>query len=362
MQTTQLGVARQFVADASGRLVLTPTKGSSVPLRVPVYAAPKPAAAITTPASLQFNGADIQAVLNLRGQGVDQGQGSQAYRSLISVMELQATHDRLPACTKEIVTGCTINDTAKAGNLHYVGAASTAPLAKALGSPDSALLAFGVASWGNWANIGSNTVPFVDIRLDGHDTPDYEVYVTKPTGSDVLVAATVDLHKPRPGGGFAVVDLEPVNGQFGDVDTNVFDTNVIVLPVLLKAIGIDPTKDSARLAYTVGVAGYYAAPGSTTGVIDEIAKPMSYDPLAPGLWVQAAGTPALSYLAMPGTALMINRNPRSLVADGADSLLVLNHHNESGHRAMVVTVKSDDSGGGDNQSPVRTARQPAQVG
>jgi hypothetical protein len=72
---------------------------------------------------------------------------------------------------------------------------------------------------------------------------------------------TVDLNTA----GFPTVDLQAVNGQFGDVGTNVFDTDVVVLPVSSAALGIDPAAPSHRISYTVGVAGYYTAPGNSTG-------------------------------------------------------------------------------------------------
>jgi subtilisin family serine protease len=360
----QLGVARQFLADASGRVVLTPRSGSAsaadsaasaaasagrnasagldaasagVPLRVPVYAAPKPVAAVSTPDTVHMRAGDTQAVLNLTGRGLDQGSGAQAYRSLISVLELQGTSPRLRDCGPHVTTHCAINRTARGGDLRYVGAASTAPLARAQGRPEDALLAFGVATWGDWYNVGSNTVPFVDIDTTGDGQPDFEVLVNKPSGTDVLLAQTVDLHRPA-GGGFTAVDTQPVNGQYGDMDTNVFDTDVLVLPVSLKALGIDPGADSARLSYTVGVTGFYTAPGEDSGLIDAITTPMSYDPLRPGLWVQGGGDPALSYLARPGTALVVNRDRRALAGDRSVGLLVLEHHNRGGDRAHVVRV------------------------
>ncbi len=334
VEPLHLDTPRQFLADASGRVVLTPKSGSSVALRVPVYSAPKPVADIGTVNSVRADKSG-QAVLNLTGRGLNQG----AYRSLVSVLELQATSPRLPECRRNVTTNCVLNDTAKSGDLRYVGAASTAPLARAQGNPDEALLAFGLATWGNWQNLGGNTVPFVDIDTNGDGAFDYEVYATKLTDTDLLVATTVNLSTG------ATVDIQGVNGQFGDVDTNVFDTNVVVLPVLLSALGIDPTADTSRLTYQVGVSGFYLAPGSTDGLVDSIPSPLSFDPLKPGLWVQGGGDAALSYLARPGTALVVNRDAAALAADGSDSLLVLHHHNATGDKADVVKVKGRSGSG-----------------
>ncbi|WP_207310700.1 S8 family serine peptidase [Lentzea alba] len=338
VQADQLGVPRQFLADASGRVTLTPTAGATVPLRLSVYSAPKPVADIKTASSLKFRGKDTQSILNLTGKGVDQGTGAQAYRSLISVLELQAQSPKLRDCKRNVTEKCALNETAKGGDLRYVGAASTAPLAKAQGKPEEALLAFGVATWGNWYNLGVNTVPFIDIDVDGDGTADFETFATRMTDTDVLVASTTNLKTGE------TVDIQGVNGLFGDVDSNVQDTNVVVLPVLLTALGIDPTKDTSRISYVAGVGGYYPAPGNANKLIDVIDRNLSYDPLKPGLWVQGGGDAALSYLAKPGTALVVNKDEAALKADKSDGLLVLNHHNANGDRASVVLVKSSGRG------------------
>lgn len=341
VEKLQLDVPRQFIGDASGRVDLTPTQGATIPLRVAVYSAPKPVADINTPNRLRVPRSG-QGVLNLTGRGVGQGSGDARYESLISLLELQAQSPKLPNCGNGVTTNCALNETAKGGDLRYVGVGSTAPLANLQGQPENSLLAFGIATWGDWYNIGSNTQPFVDIDVDGDGAFDYEMFVTKPTDTDVLVAATVDFNTG------ATVDLQPVNGQFGDVDTNVFDTNVLVMPVLLEALGIDPTADTSRITYAVGVGGFYA---TSNGLVDAIAGTMSFDPLNPGLWVQGGGDAAIGYRATPGTALVVNRDPAALALDDADSLLVINHHNAKGDRASVVTVTGPAASQGHNNGP-----------
>ncbi|HEY3468166.1 MAG TPA: S8 family serine peptidase [Amycolatopsis sp.] len=352
MQATQAGLARQFVADASGRVAFTPKSGAKVPLRVSVYAAPKPVSTISTPPSVKFTPDATQAVLNLTGKGVDQGAGAQRYRSLISVLELQAESPQLPECDADVVTDCTVNNTAKGGDLRYIGAASTAPLAKAQGEPENAILAFGLSTWGDWANIGSNTSPFVDIDTTGDGQPDFETYVTKATSTDVLLAVTVALKT-----GFPTVDVQAVNGQLGDVDTNVFDTNVVTLPVSLAALGIDANADSHRISYTVGVSGFYVAPGTTNGLIDYVGTPLSFDALAPGYSVQGGGDAALGYVAKPGTALVVTRDAASATADKALGLLAIEHHNAAGNRANVVKVDAAQGARpGNERQPIGAGR------
>lgn len=369
IESVQLGMARQFLADASGRVVLTPSgeRGpDAASLWVPVYAAPQPVADIVAPEEVRFRGDDSRAVLNLSGRGVDQGSGAAAYRSLVSVLALHSESPRLPECGALVVADCTPNETAEGGDIRYVGATSTAPLARRQGSPDRALLGFGVTTWGDWYNVGSNTVPYVEIDSSGDGAADFRISARKAPGTDVLLATTVDLHAD----GTPVVAALPVNGRFGDVDTNVFDTNVIVLPVPLAALGIDPTASSAPVTYTAGVAGYYTAPGDTDGVIDTTG-PVSFDAVNPGLWVQGGGDAALSYLARPGTALVVNRDPTAarrleppelLQLPGLQrqppELLVLHQHNASGDRVQAVDVRVPDLLTPDGLDPLSPAVAP----
>ncbi|WP_394617242.1 S8 family serine peptidase [Lentzea sp. JNUCC 0626] len=334
MQAMQSGLARQFVADASGRVVFVPKSGATVPLRVSVYSAPKPVSSVRAPDSVRFAPGRDQAVLNLTGGGLDQGAGAERYRSLVSVFELQAKSPKLRDCGPDVVIECAVNETAKGGDLRYVGAASTAQHTKAAGKPDDSLLAFGVATWGDWANIGSTTQIFVDIDTNADGKPEFQTIVAKMPDTDVLVANTVSLTQPdNPS-----VDVQPVNGQFGDVDTNVFDTNVLVLPVRIAALGIDPNESSHRISYTAGSFGFYPAPGQDTAEIDRLSGWLSYDVLAPGYSVRGGGVPAITYVAKPGTALVVNRNQNSVVADKPLGLLVLEHHNAARDRARVTNL------------------------
>jgi subtilisin family serine protease len=341
MSAVQEGVVRQFVTDASGRVVLTPRRGAEVALRVPVAATPQPVANITTPDTVTFRGNRDTARLTLGGHGLEQGSDAQAYRSLVSVVELHGTSPRMPECRRQVVESCTVNGTAKGGDLRYVGATSTAPLARRHGDPDSALLAFGIATWSDWANIGRNTVPFVRIDTTGDGVADFESSVTKPPRTDGLVVNTVDLNRPTGPGRFTTVDVQPVNGHFGDVDTRVFDTNVVVLPVRLAALGIDPNARSHPITYSAAVTGFYRAPGST--VIDQV-DGLSFDPLAPTYWLSGTGRPALSYFAEPHTSLLVNRGQAG--SSGPSSLLALHHHNSSGDRVDIVRIlaKTHSSG------------------
>ncbi|MBV9950575.1 MAG: S8 family serine peptidase [Acidimicrobiia bacterium] len=327
IEKIQLDVPRQFLADASGRIAFQPVSGTTWPLRVPVYAAPKPTSGIQVPHTVRVSGQNGSGFLRLGGRGLSQGSGDQAYDALGSIFELGAVSHQLPGCGPHDVSGCAINQTARGADLHYVGAGTNAPVVKAQGHPQDAVMYFGIATWNNWENVGVNTVPFVDFDVNHDGTPDFETYVFRATGTDVLIAETDDLATGD------VVDQEPANTAFGDVDTNTFDTNVIVLPVFLEALGINPRASSARITYQVGTFSYYSAPADD-GIVDA-AHPVSYDPLNPGLWTSSGPL----FFSEPGKGTTVHRNKAALAKDHSQGdLLVFNLHNRTEGRALLSKV------------------------
>lgn len=258
MEETQIGVGRQFVSDASGRLLVKP--GSAKPLRVAVYGAAKPVSETT--AAVGDDG------IELSGTGVAQGTGPSGYVSIGSVMTLGATSPKLPVCPASMPWGdgtCVSGKTERGGDLKAVGAGATEDF-----------LWFGVAAHGDWANIGNNLIPYVDYDVDGDEAPDYETYVQNYPDTDVLLAITQDLDTGD------IVDMQPVNFLFADeYDTNVFDTNVILLPVAkseMEEFGSKPLGE--ELTYGVGVFS-----GFTGSDVDWVDADEAFNPLEPAFSV-----------------------------------------------------------------------------
>ena len=164
--------------------------------------------------------------------------------------------------------------------------------------------------------------------MNGDKKYDFETFLATGDGTDLLFAYTVDLKTGD------TVDVEFANDVSADLDSNVFDTNVVMMPVYLDALGIDAKKASKRITYQVAIDGLYQAPNDS--VID-FAPPVSYDPLKPGLRVESGDLSTL-FVAEPGTSLDIVKDDAALKKDKSDSLLVLNLHNKSGSRAAVVKI------------------------
>lgn len=330
LERKQDGFARQFVPDASGSVVLQPANTGEPDLRVAVYGAPRPVADLTTIPDLRLGPFADPATLTFGGRGLQQGEGSDGYRSRATVLTLAAESPRLPPCVGVLQRRCTPNESSEAGDIRYVGVGST--VQDGTSAADDGVVSFGFASWGTWNNLGSSIKPYVLIDTDTDGTPDFELSATKLENTDVLVAETKDLRDPEA----PVVASMPLNGAYGDVDTNVYDTDVAVLSVPFAALGLSARGLTATFDYTAGIAGFYTAPADFTGVVDEVGT-RRFDPLNPPLLVDGAAAPALGFFAVAGTELQVSRGP---AARGREQkLLVIAHHNGPGERATVVPVR-----------------------
>jgi subtilisin family serine protease len=264
--------ARQFVSDASGRLLISQT--GQPDLRVPVYGAAKPVSTTNARDAGSRTGA---ATIQLRGNGFQQGDGSNSFASMVSVLDLGFTSRRLPICTTAPApTGCTSGPTTVAGDIQYVGAGATRDID---GSKANGRLWFGMSTYGNWATIGNVTVPYVDIDTTGDGEADFEVFVQNEPSTDLLTAFLVDLPSHQ------LIGLAPVNFADGNVDTNPFDTNTLLIPVDPAAIGLTDADTTFPISYTTGTSSIY---GSTAldGDIDRT-PPVSFDVANPRIQVSS---------------------------------------------------------------------------
>ncbi|GHH60406.1 peptidase S8 [Lentzea cavernae] len=271
--TVSLDEGRQFLAEASGLVRFTGDRT----LQVPVYAAPKPVSRLTAAGG------------RVAGRGLDQP----GYQARMTALQLGARSDRLPPCGPEAQDDCAVNRTARGGDLRYVGATATTDL-----------LAFGVATWDTWANLGGNTQPEVRFSVGGKN---FVTTATKQTNPDGDITADVWLARTKIAGTDEVVDEQPLNGHDGTVDTNLFDSDVVVLPVARSALPSGP------VTYTAGVQSVYTAPADPDELVD-VAPAATFDY---GLIV-----PSLSTVVRPGDPIPAGS-------------LVFFHHNASGNRAFV---------------------------
>lgn len=298
MDVEQLSVARQFVSMATGRVTFT-TRGST--LRVPVHGTAR--ATSTTTSSLDGSGN-----LVLTGQGVNQGRGSGAQRSLVSVLELGAESGQLPVCLPDLpAIGCVDQPSDRGMDIEAVGAGAT-----------DDYLWFGLDVWGDWATVGRASIPFVQSDLDGDGVPDVETYLQFFADTDVLYSITVDLNTGE------TLDQRPVNFFDAQVDTNVFDTDVVLLPVSKEALGLPTDGSSAPITYYAAV--YDANVGGTADGVG----PVDFD----------AGQPAI---ATAGPLFVDSGNARiDLTGTGGAEALVVHLYGAPGARTEILEVPAVD--------------------
>ncbi|RYV51539.1 S8 family serine peptidase [Pengzhenrongella frigida] len=307
-------IPRDFLATVSGRLILTSPTDE---LRVPVSAAPKLVSDLTAqPVGFASVAADT-APLTLTGRGVDAG----GWLSLMAPMQLAATSPELAASTVE-----TSPSSVDAGDVRYVGFSSTAPqLAAAGADPAGGTIGIGIATQGDWANLGTAVVPIIDTDVDGDGTPDLQTVVQKYSAEvDFTTAQTYSAATGE------LLEEVPVNGVFADVDTTVFDSNVLVVPMSL-ALGFTP-----GVAATFSVWTYSGYAPDPSGLLDQV-EPFSVDPYAPAYWFDGGEPGSLWFVGAPGTPVTVHRS----LAPGATApqLLVLSSHNATPQtRAQVVAV------------------------
>ena len=328
--------ARQYIASASGRLILTDADSSAAvkTLRMPLHVAPKPVSALRVAgADIHFdsNGAGaLEQRLSVEGTAVNQG----GYRSLLGAFELGASSPRIPTAKLGVGSDSRMD-------LQYVGATSNVAALKAAGEDTSqAQLSFGISTWGNWSEVTPRGTYYVFIDTDKDGTTDYRLQTVREKGLDYPLVKVSQ--RGLDGKWHAIANaLYPLNGTWGDTDTNIMDSNTLVMSVPLSVLGLDPEAESTEISYSVTTASAFSA----TTVVDTT-ESVSFNYATPALWFSgdSAGVPNL-FVDAPGTNLVAHRS-----GEAKGSALFLHMHNatgdlsgtngEAGERAQVLRVSS----------------------
>ncbi|MFI6449145.1 S8 family serine peptidase [Kitasatospora sp. NPDC050543] len=321
---TQGGHARSYRGELSGRLLLTPESAGPPVLRVPLFAAPRPASDLS--AGLQADAAGAGKVLGLTGRAAPTAVGG-----LVSAFALGGEGERWPDCPSPDL--CVDRPGDRAANLKAAGAASDAPAVG--GDPLADGTLYLAASF--WAPVATPVGSFAvraSIDTDGDGVTDAVVQADRLTGSDVLVARTLDA---RSG---AELDVQPLNARWGETDTDLLDSDALVLPVrLAKLPHLRPGASKIRYGLWTGFTGpglpdAHEALGSI-GLKD--ARPtLTMDVLAPALDIRSGigGPAAIAAPEQPGDVLDVKR----VIGDTTTRVLLIHHLNIDGHRAEIVRL------------------------
>ena len=343
----QSNVPRDFVADASGRIVLTPTTGTKPSLRVPVYSAPRPASVMTQAASVTMpSGAIQQAALPLTGKPVQQGTGATLVQSTVAGFELQAVSGLAPTCSTAVTTECVAFADERAADLKYVGATSNAPQINSIprNARLNANIFFAITTQGAWRTPVSPQEFDVLIDTTGDLVPDVVLTTIRFHDQDVFDTAAYDLHSGL------LLGWETIDAHDGD--NALFDSDTMVLPLAMDIIPNLPL--NSRIRY--GVRSYFALTGRLidsigVGADGNLSKPLSINPFQPGIVVYgkfvsnhgSGGQPGnlgLLYVDAPGTMLQVRRDAQRYPLDGGLGVLMVHFHNKVGSKAQVVALKS----------------------
>ncbi|WP_345472592.1 S8 family serine peptidase [Glutamicibacter ectropisis] len=315
MATTQSGLSRAWLADATGRVELTSSTAPT--LRVPVQAAPKLVADMSGKVKKLKKGSNT-TTLDLKGKGITAGEGATEVTSLLGAFELGASSDRGDASLDSIPA-------ARSMDLQYVGASSTAGRT---GVADGQLN-IGISTWENWAHLAGGSELDVEIDTNADGKADFVTFTTVIDELDLDLAATFDLATGKQ------VDLQPVNGVLGDVDTNSYDTNTAILPVSLSALGL--SDDAAEISYRVLGYSWYNTDDAGSMVPVDQTDWINFNVATPQVDFGAEGSLF--------TDLKGNKIPVTVADSTKDSKALLLHlHNASEDRAQVLDIVSGNTG------------------
>ena len=336
---TQAGFARDYTADASGRVLLS--SSGQPTLRVPVYAAPSPVAKMTQAKSLRLPSGKIQtALLRLKGTQVSRGSGATAIRSLVAGFELQATSGALKSCKSATATGCVHAADEKAADLKYVGTTSNAPELTALHKKPLGKLGleyFAITTQGPWRTPALSDEYDVTIDSTGNKKPDAILFNTRLPDTDVFAAVLVNAKTNK------VLDVEPIDDRLGNVDAAVFDSDTLVMPVRISALpGV--SKKHSRIRYgVVTYSSFVPHPVDRIGMTKKLGidGTLSTDVLHPGIDVFGRlKDRALLYRDASGTRLHIRRDAAAYKADHGKGALIVHFQDAVGHKAQVLKLTS----------------------
>ncbi|MGH9844821.1 MAG: cohesin domain-containing protein, partial [Blastocatellia bacterium] len=316
VSATQSGQPRHWLSEESGNFTLTPQSGGD-PLRFPIIFPARPASEMTT-TQTSLNLGSAPGALNLNLTGIEVRTGNNFPTDEISI----ATPFELQEISP-IIDPFTASGSGTDLDLQSVGVRSNFSTA---GSLSNTIIQFGVSTYGDWQTPNQVTFRiFIDTDRDGMD--DFEAFNTsfpneQGAPSDVFF---VRLRNLKTGAVTSELFLNSVTAA--QYNTQLFNTNVMVLPVRASSLGL--TQANARFNYRVET--YIGSSSSLNAQIDQ-SRTLSFDPTKPGLSFGANSI----FFDLNGGTIPVNYNLNDFRANGSEGALILHHHNTQGNRAQIL--------------------------
>jgi hypothetical protein len=301
----QVGNPRQWLSEASGLVVVSPSSGPA--LRVPVYAAARPASATKAAPPFLNVGKKTSAKINIAGEGVNTGAEPLGYVSKVSAFELGIE-------SGEETLGAGVSTLARGADIQYAGAATK-----------GTSVYFGLSTFGDWAAPATDTQFNVQFDRNNDGTVDQQAFTTRlvfgPNADpqDVFVV----------GVGTSAVSFTNIFNS--NVNTAPYNSNVLVVPVPIASIGLPAGQTSFRYRI-VGQSRFWGTIDTTPWA--------TYNVGTPGLTFSDGLAATTMYPAVDGQKIDVGYNAAAFTANGSKGVLLLHHFNQSGKRAEVLSVKT----------------------
>ncbi len=320
MAATQGANSRYFMSEESGYVTFTPTSGT--PLRLPVYAAPRPASNMATEHNyVLFTGPTGSTNVGLTGTDVNTGNTFPFdVLSLVSAFELQGIS---PA----VVPAASL---ARNADLKSVGVTSDYKATNSVVAGSTKIF-FGIATHGKWSTPSDVTFNiFIDRDMNGSD--DFQILNTAfADANGNLFDVFVSARRAAPFTGGLTVDSFINNLAASSLETVVHNTNMMVIPVTASAIGL--TTANAKFNYRITTTSR-----GTGGVIDTLPT-RTYDAANPGFDLTGGVTGLPLYADLNTATIPVNYDKANFQANGSLGLLLLHHHNATGAHDQILTAQ-----------------------
>lgn len=321
-------LAREWLAEAAGYGVLTPTNSSQPVIRIPLYANPKPASSMHANSTV-FNAPGNTGTFNiaLSGAPINTGGsvGSGAILSVVKALECQYASPLAQSTSRP-------NDPDR---IKYVGVASDY---SSVSNKKSTTLTFGIDTFGDAtvpSFISSDRQVLIDLNFDG--VPEFEIYLdsvrisntSPPTHSNVYMPVLANLNN---GDAFYTgyyTNLYPSN----QLDVNAFNNSSVLVSV-----------DAADLTYTGSGQSNFdywiETYDRNTGALKERTPTMHFDIARPGFNATNGNFEPFYDADFPGQTIPVAYNGQNIQTNHSLGVLLIHRHNGNGNRSEVVTLRS----------------------